>query len=99
KHENCGNCDICLDPPKRYDGLEDARKALSCVYRVGQRFGLGYIVEVLRGSNNQRIREYGHDKLPVYGIGRDQTTEHWTSVLRQLIHLGFITQNIAMHSA
>ena len=86
KHENCGNCDICLDPPKRYDGLEDARKALSCVYRVGQRFGLGYIVEVLRGSNNQRIREYGHDKLPVYGIGRDQTTEHWTSVLRQLIH-------------
>ena len=59
KHENCGNCDICLDPPKRYDGLEDARKALSCVYRVGQRFGLGYIVEVLRGSNNQRIREYG----------------------------------------
>lgn len=54
---------------------------------------------MLRGSNNQRIREYGHDKLPVYGIGREQTTEHWTSVLRQLIHLGFITQNIAMHSA
>ncbi|MFC0226042.1 ATP-dependent DNA helicase RecQ [Serratia aquatilis] len=99
KQQSCGNCDICLDPPKRYDGLDDARKALSAIGRVGQRFGIGYVVEVLRGSNNQRIREFGHEKLPVYGIGREQTTEHWTSVLRQLIHLGFITQNIAMHSA
>ncbi|AVJ15811.1 MULTISPECIES: ATP-dependent DNA helicase RecQ [Serratia] len=99
KQQACGNCDICLDPPKRYDGLEDARKALSAIGRVGQRFGIGYVVEVLRGSNNQRIREFGHDKLPVYGIGRDHTTEHWISVLRQLIHLGFITQNVAMHSA
>ncbi|MDR3433422.1 MAG: ATP-dependent DNA helicase RecQ [Rouxiella aceris] len=99
KQQPCGNCDICLDPPKRYDGLMDAQKALSCVYRVGQRFGLGYIVEVLRGANNQRIREYGHDKLPVYGIGREQSNEHWISVVRQLIHLGMITQNIAMHSA
>ncbi|WP_244267365.1 DNA helicase RecQ, partial [Sodalis-like endosymbiont of Proechinophthirus fluctus] len=50
----CGNCDICLDPPKRYDGLEEARKALSCIYRVGQRFGIVYVVEVLRGVNSQR---------------------------------------------
>lgn len=99
RQQACGNCDICLDPPKRYDGLEDARKALSAIGRVGQRFGIGYVVEVLRGANNQRIREFGHDKLPIYGLGRDKTTEHWTSVLRQLIHLGFITQNIAMHSA
>ncbi|MGL9750308.1 MAG: ATP-dependent DNA helicase RecQ [Symbiopectobacterium sp.] len=99
RHALCGNCDICLDPPKRYDGLVDAQKALSCVYRVGQRFGLGYVVEVLRGANNQRIREWGHDKLPVYGIGREQSHEHWVSVLRQLIHLGFLTQNIALHSA
>lgn len=99
KQQACGNCDICLDPPKRYDGLEDARKALSAIGRVGQRFGIGYVVEVLRGSNNQRIREFGHEKLPVYGLGRDQSIEHWTSVLRQLIHLGFITQNIAMYSA
>lgn len=99
KQDACGNCDICLDPPKRYDGLVDAQKALSCVYRVGQRFGLGYVVEVLRGANNQRIREYGHDKLPIYGMGREQSNEHWISVVRQLIHLGLITQNIAMHSA
>ncbi|WP_297200634.1 ATP-dependent DNA helicase RecQ [uncultured Pluralibacter sp.] len=99
RHEPCGNCDICLDPPRQYDGLEEARKALSTIYRVDQRFGMGYVVEVLRGANSQRIRELGHDKLPVYGIGRDQTNEHWVSVIRQLIHLGFATQNIARHSA
>ncbi len=59
EQEPCGNCDICLDPPKRYDGLEDARKALSTIYRVNQRFGMGYVVEVLRGANNQRIRDIG----------------------------------------
>ena len=99
KQNACGNCDVCLDPPKRYDGLLDAQKALSVVARVGQRFGLGYVVEVLRGANNQRIREYGHDKLTVYGIGKEHSNEHWTSVVRQLIHLGLIMQNIAMHSA
>ena len=56
-------------------------------------------MDVLRGSNNQRIREYGHDKLAVYGIGKDKSREHWVSVLRQLIHLGLITQNIANYSA
>ncbi len=56
------------------------------------------MVEVLRGANNQRIRDMGHDKLPVYGIGKDQSHEHWVSIIRQLIHLGFATQNIAQHS-
>jgi len=74
-------------------------KALSTIYRVNQRFGMGYVVEVLRGANNQRIRELAHDKLPVYGIGREQSHEHWVSVIRQLIHLGLVTQNIAHHSA
>lgn len=99
RQQSCGNCDICLDPPRRYDGLVEAQKALSSIYRTGQRFGMSYIVEVLRGSTNQRIRDNGHDKLPVYGIGREQSQEHWISVLRQLIHLGMVTQNIAMHSA
>jgi len=99
RQQPCDNCDICLDPPRRYDGLVEAQKALSGIYRVGQRFGMGYIVEVLRGANNQRIRDMQHDKLPVYGIGKDQSNEHWVSVLRQLIHLGLVTQNIAMHSA
>jgi ATP-dependent DNA helicase RecQ len=52
----------------------DARKALSTIYRVNQRFGMGYVVEVLRGANNQRIRDMGHDKLPVYGIGKNRAT-------------------------
>jgi len=99
RQQPCGNCDVCLDPPRRYDGLVDAQKALSCIYRVGQRFGMGYVVEVLRGANNQRIRDLGHDKLKIYGEGRDHTTEHWVSVIRQLIHLGVVTQNIAQHSA
>lgn len=99
KQQPCANCDICLDPPKQYDGLVDAQKALSCVYRVGQRFGIGYIAEILRGANNTRIREFGHDKLPVYGIGKEYSHEHWVSVLRQLIHLGLLTQNIAQFSA
>lgn len=99
RQQSCDNCDICLDPPRRYNGLLEAQKALSGIYRVGQRFGIGYVVDVLRGANNQRIREFQHDKLSVYGIGRELPTEHWVSVLRQLIHLGLVTQNIAMHSA
>jgi len=94
----CGNCDVCLDPPKQYDGLQDAQKALSCVYRLGQRFGIGYVIEVLRGSMSQRILEQGHDKLSTHGIGKHASHEHWMSVLRQLIHLGLLQQNIARSS-
>ena len=93
----CGNCDVCLDPPRTYDGSEDAQMALSCVYRVGQRFGTGYVIEVLRGAQNQRIREQGHDKLSTYGIGKAQTHEYWLSVIRQLIHRGLLAQNITRH--
>lgn len=95
----CGHCDICRDPPKRYDGLLDAQKALSCVYRVGQRFGISYVVEVLRGVNPARIREQGHHQLTVYGLGREQSAAYWTSILRQLIHLGLLVQNVAHYSA
>ncbi len=88
----CNNCDICLDPPKKYDGLMDAQKILSTIYRTGQRFGMQYVIGVMRGMNNQRIRDYQHDKLSVYGIGKDKSKEYWQSVIRQLIHLGFIHQ-------
>ncbi|WP_318444518.1 ATP-dependent DNA helicase RecQ [Photobacterium leiognathi] len=98
RDEPCGNCDVCLDPPKRFNAVEVAQKALSCVYRVQQSFGITYIVEVLRGMQNQRIREHGHDKLSTYGIGRDYSHEYWVSVLRQLIHLGYLTQNISRNS-
>ncbi|AUI65148.1 MULTISPECIES: ATP-dependent DNA helicase RecQ [Glaesserella] len=95
----CQNCDICLDPPKKYDGLIDAQKVMSVIYRTGQRFGLHHIIAVLRGLNQQKIREYQHDTLSVYGIGKEKSQEYWISVTRQLIHLGFIRQNIVNHSA
>ncbi|OOF36745.1 DNA helicase RecQ [Rodentibacter heidelbergensis] len=90
----CNNCDICLDPPKKYDGLVDAQKVMSTIYRVGQCFGTQYVIGVLRGMHNQKILERQHDKLSVYGIGKDKSKEHWQSVIRQLIHLGLIQQVI-----
>ncbi|EGU32302.1 ATP-dependent DNA helicase RecQ [Vibrio scophthalmi] len=94
----CGNCDICLDPPKHFDATQEAQKALSCVYRVNQSFGIGYVVEVLRGMQNIRIREQGHDKLSTYGLGRDHSHDYWVSVFRQLIHKGLLFQNITRNS-
>ncbi len=96
--EDCGNCDICLDPPQRYDATEDARKILSCVYRVGQRFGAGHVIDVLRGSQNQRILTLGHDRLSTYGIGAETSQEAWGSLVRQLVHLGYLKQDIANYS-
>ncbi|MCE0493718.1 ATP-dependent DNA helicase RecQ [Vibrio salinus] len=98
RKEPCGNCDICLDPPKRFDATEQAQKALSCVYRVNQNFGIGYVVEVLRGMQNIRIRENGHDKLSTYGIGKDYSHDYWVSIFRQLIHKGLLQQNITRNS-
>ncbi|MGF1683032.1 ATP-dependent DNA helicase RecQ [Photobacterium minamisatsumaniensis] len=98
RDEPCGNCDICLDPPKRFEALEVSQKALSCVYRVNQNFGINHVVEVLRGMQNQRVREYGHDQLTTYGIGREHSHEFWVSILRQLIHRGFLTQSIVRSS-
>ena len=94
----CGNCDICLDPPSHFDGSLLAKKALSCVYRVKQGFGVGYVIEVLRGSKNQRLLDYGHDKLSTYGIGIEHSGEYWLSIFRQLIHLGYLRQDITRSS-
>ena len=99
RQEPCKNCDICLDPPRKYDGLVDAQKVMSVIYRTGQSFGMHYIISVLRGLNHQKIRQYGHDQLSVYGIGKDQSQDYWVSVIRQLIHLGLIKQNIVNNSA
>jgi ATP-dependent DNA helicase RecQ len=96
--EDCGNCDICLNPPEIYDGTVDAQKALSCVYRVNQRFGLSYVIDILRGKEDERIRRLGHDKLSTFGIGQHLSQEEWHSVFPQLIHLGYLTQDIANYS-
>lgn len=93
--EPCNNCDICLYPPKQYDALIDAQKVLSCVYRVEQRYGAQYIVDILRGSGRSQIKDNRHDKLSVYGIGKEHNVDYWLSVIRQLIFLGYLRQNIS----
>ena len=96
--KDCGNCDICESPPERFDATDDARKALSCVYRVGQRFGMGHVIDVLRGSQNQRMLELRHDKLSTFGIGKERSQEAWGNLLRQLVHLGYLEQDLANFS-
>lgn len=96
--EECGNCDNCLNPPERYDATEDARKALSCVYRVGQRFGIGHVVDVLRGAKTQNIEKWRHGQLSTYGIGRDRSREDWIQLAQQLIHFGYLEQDIGNFS-
>jgi len=97
--EDCGNCDVCEDPPQRFDATEDAQKALSCVYRVGQRFGIRHVIDVLRGADTERIRLFNHTGLSTYGIGSDKNDAEWQSIIRQLIHQGYLEQDIASYSA
>ena len=97
--EPCGNCDICLDPPKRYNGIQDAQKVLSCIYRLDQRFGINHLIEVLRGSKAATVLDRGHDKLSTWGIGKEKSHEFWLSIIRQIIHLGFASQDITRGSS
>jgi ATP-dependent DNA helicase RecQ len=95
---DCGNCDICNHPPELIDVTEDARKALSCVYRVGQRFGMAHVIDVLRGSQKERVVNLRHDKLSTYAIGADKSQEYWGSLLRHLVHHGFLEQDVGNYS-
>jgi len=96
--QDCGNCDVCLNPPEQFDATLDAQKALSCVYRLGQSFGIAYVVDVLRGADNERIRSRHHQQLSTYGLGSDRSEQEWTSIIRQLIHHGYLVQDIANYS-
>ena len=91
--EPCGNCDSCITPVNTWDGTDAARKLLSCVYRTGQRYGGQHVIEVLRGSTNEKIRLAGHNKLSTYGIGADLSNNEWRSVLRQLVARGLVDVN------
>jgi len=86
----CGNCDTCLNPPETYDGKIFAQKALSCVYRTGQRYGAAYIADVLVGSTDERITRNGHDQLPTFGVGKDTPKTQWVHILRQLAAQGVL---------
>ncbi|MCP3674291.1 MAG: DNA helicase RecQ [Gammaproteobacteria bacterium] len=89
--EECANCDTCMEPGETWDASVDAQKILSTIFRTGQIFGAGHIVNVLRGSKNAKILERGHEKLSVYGLGKDKSTNHWNIVLRQLLNMQYIT--------
>jgi ATP-dependent DNA helicase RecQ len=95
--EPCGNCDTCLQPPETWDGTEAAQKALSCVYRTGQRFGVNYVIDVLLGREEERISLNQHDRLSTYGIGAERSAVEWRGVFRQLIALGYLAADLQGH--
>ncbi len=92
--EPCGNCDVCLEPVPTWDATEPARKALSCVFRTGQRFGVTYLIDVLRGASDERIVRNGHDRVSTYGIGADIDAREWRSIFRQLIALDMVRVDV-----
>ena len=93
----CGNCDTCAEPPGLFDGTVAAQKALSCIYRTGERFGQAYIVEVLLGVENERIAGFGHDRISTFGIGTEHDNRTWRAILRQLIALRLVDVDLAGH--
>ena len=93
----CGHCDNCLNPPETWDATEAARKALSCVYRTGQRYGAGHVIDVLTGKRGERVESLGHTRLSTFGIGADLDRKIWQSVLRQLLALGHLQPDPAGH--
>jgi ATP-dependent DNA helicase RecQ len=86
----CGNCDNCLSPPRLRDGKVVAQKLLSCAYRTGQRFGAMHLIDVLVGRMTERVKQFGHDKLSVFGIGRELNEKQWRAVVRQLVAMGHL---------
>ena len=98
KDQPCGNCDICLNPPELFDATQAAQKVLSCVYRLNQGFGAKHVVDVLRGMDNERIRQFEHHQVSTYGIGKEFSAHQWSSIIRQLIHLGFLFQDLQHYS-
>lgn len=88
--EPCGNCDTCLEPPATWDATVAAQKALSCVHRTGQRFGVNYVVDVLLGKDDERIRRFGHEQLSTFGIGKELDQNEWRNLFRQLISRGLL---------
>src|SRR5690606_1758562 len=87
----CGNCDSCLTPAPTWDGTEAAQKALSCVYRTGQRFGVNYLIDVLLGAQTDKIFQNNHQHISTYGIGRELEPNAWPSVFRQLVARGYLS--------
>ena len=97
--EPCGNCDNCLNPPDTFEATTHAQKALSAIYRTGQRFGALHLIDVLRGRDSERVRRWEHERLPVFGIGSDVDDATWRIVFRQLVALGHARVDHESHGA
>ncbi len=95
----CGNCDICLNPPQVWDATVEVQKAMSCVYRTGQIFGAGHLIDVLRGNLTDRVKEWHHDKISTFGIGKDFPEKTWRAIFRQIVALGLLTPDSEGHGA
>ena len=95
----CGNCDVCIDPPQVWDGTVAAQKALSAALRTGQRFGAGHLIDILRGKLTDKVRQYGHDSLPTFGVGVDLDEMAWRSVFRQLLASTFMEADAHAYGA
>ena len=90
----CGYCDVCDNPPKTSDATVDAQKFLSCIYRLRQNYGLNYVIDVLRGSESEKVKQANHTSLSTFAIGKDQSTAYWKQLAWQLIHRGFCVQDV-----
>lgn len=95
----CGNCDNCLTPVETWDATVAAQKALSCVHRTGQRFGVSYLIDVLTGKQSDRILQFGHDSLSVYGIGNEHDAKQWRNIFRQLISRNLLAVDVEGHGS
>jgi ATP-dependent DNA helicase RecQ len=95
----CGNCDTCLLPPVSFDATVPVQKLLSAIYRVDQRFAAGHVIDVLRGVQTDRITQWHHDKLTVYGVGADRSEHEWRAIVRQAISLGLLTVDHEAYSS
>jgi len=94
---SCNNCDLCTTPIKTWDGTTAAQKALSAVYRTGQQFGVGYLIDVLLGKKTERIGQYRHDQIKTFGVGKDLQTGDWHAIFRQLVAAGYLSVDLEGH--
>ena len=97
--EPCNNCDTCLTPPETFDGTISAQKAISCVYRTDQRFGIQYLINVLLGKSDERMTKFGHDRISTFGIGTEHDKNEWQSIFRQLIAQNLLSVDVTGHGS
>ncbi|MFG1423388.1 DNA helicase RecQ [Roseixanthobacter liquoris] len=97
RDEPCGNCDTCLEPVRTYDGTQAVQKLLSCVYRTGERFGAGHVIDVLVGATTEKITKFGHGALSTFGIGKDTSRDEWRAIVRQVVALGLLQVDVEGH--